>query len=169
MTDVTYERVAACLRYNPEIGELYWRIKRGWSINPGQIAGRISGKPIKYIRIGLDGKTYYAHRLAWLLYYGEWPKGQIDHINHDGLDNRICNLRDVTSLENHRNKRPAPNNTSGAMGVYKVEKTGAWQARISVEGELIILGTFANWFDAVCARKSAENKYGFHPNHGREV
>jgi hypothetical protein len=58
-----------------------------------------------YFIIKLNRKTYKAHRIAWLLTYGSWPEDQIDHINGNGLDNRLENLRDVSNRENLRNKK----------------------------------------------------------------
>lgn len=55
-----------------------------------------------YTTIGYKGKYYSAARLAWYLYYKEWPN-QIDHINGNRSDNRICNLRNVTSKQNNQN------------------------------------------------------------------
>ena len=46
------------------------------------------------------GKLIYAHRAAWAIHFGEWPKGEIDHINGDASDNRIINLRVVNRTEN---------------------------------------------------------------------
>ena len=50
------------------------------------------------------GKKVLAHRLAWLLHTGHWPTDDIDHINRDRKDNRICNLRVLTRSQNLLNK-----------------------------------------------------------------
>jgi hypothetical protein len=52
-----------------------------------------------------DGGVSLA-RFIWFLHTGDWPKQQIDHINRDKLDNRVANLRDVSLLENMRNRKP---------------------------------------------------------------
>ena len=70
-----------------------------------------------YLVIKVKGKQYKAHRLAWFLHYGEFPKHNIDHINHIRTDNRIINLRDVTQAENNRNNTKKINKDTGVFGV----------------------------------------------------
>lgn len=101
-------------------------------------------------------RTISLHRLIWLEHYGVWPKGVIDHINGDSLDNRIENLRDVSASENSRNlkchRRGKP------LGVSKL-KYGKWQAQLprsSVQpGQKTYIGVFdtaEQASDAVSAR-----------------
>ena len=71
----------------------------------GKIMG-IGGNSHGYIALSIFGKRYLAHRIAWLYVYGEFPKNQIDHINHDKVDNRIENLRDITARENLKSRMP---------------------------------------------------------------
>ena len=47
-------------------------------------------------------KPYRAHRVIWALVHGEWPEGQIDHINGVRDDNRLENLRVVTNQDNQK-------------------------------------------------------------------
>lgn len=123
-----------------------------------------SGKHSKgYLCVG----RYLAHRLAWFLYYGVEPIGQIDHINQNKTDNRIVNLRCVSNRENHRNMPIQKNNKSGLMGVHFSKLKRKWVSYIKVDGKRIHIGSFSGFFDACCARKSAEVKFGFHLNHGR--
>ena len=100
--DLTWEYVSERLGYNPETGVVYWKKSKSHFIDHGKEAGTITGNG--YRQISLDYKPYSAHRIAWLLYYKEWPVNQIDHINRDRLDNRISNLRDVTAQENVMNQ-----------------------------------------------------------------
>lgn len=75
-----------------------------------------------YLNININNKTYYAHRLAWLYVYGEFPK-HIDHINHIRTDNRIANLRNVEHKENRRNSSLISTNKSGVNGVFWDKRT----------------------------------------------
>ena len=92
------------LSYNPETGVFTNnKNKPGRGGGVGSVAGNTTNKK-NYVIIKLLGRKYYAHRLAWLFYYGEWPQNEIDHINNNKLDNRIINLRDVTHWENQQNR-----------------------------------------------------------------
>lgn len=108
------------------------------------------------------GRLILAHRAAWAMYYGEWPKGQIDHISGDPSDNRISNLRDVSQTINAQNMPLRRDNSTGVPGVVK--HNGRFRARISRR----YLGVFAKFEDAVSARKQAEVEAGYHHNHGRK-
>ena len=130
----------------------------------GDIAGSKCGHG--YLLIAINKKRYMAHRLAWLYVYGEWPKGCVDHINHIKNDNSISNLRDVSYKGNSTNMPRNTLNTSGLTGVYWHKVKEKWQACIGVDGDVLYLGYFLGKFEAACARKSAENEYGFHENHG---
>lgn len=91
------------LQYNPETGLIIWVSKPSTRVAIGNIAGNIDKDG--YIIIRFKNKAYKAHRLAWYLHYGEWPKNVIDHINGIKNDNRINNLRDVTNQQNQLNKK----------------------------------------------------------------
>lgn len=127
----------------------------------------ISRKPNGYIYARLMGRAIYAHRAAWAISYGEWPKGDIDHINGDRADNRIANLRDVSRQENMRNAKRNRANRSGVVGVTWCRAARKWQAQIGISGKCKYLGIFSSRDDAVAARRAAERQYGFHENHGR--
>jgi hypothetical protein len=165
--ELTQERLKSLLSYNPETGEFTWLVSRG-SRQAGEIAGCLKRDRSEkvYIRIKIDGKNYLAHRLAWLYTHGEWPENDIDHIDQDSLNNRLSNLRDVTNAENGKNQKIAKNNSSGVMGVCFRNDMQKWHARIEVNGKRIHLGLFDLKDDAIVARKNAEVKYDFHPNHG---
>jgi len=109
-------------------------------------------------------KTIAMHRLILSAKTGEI----VDHINHNGLDNRIENIRLVTCIENSRNCRITKRNSSGFVGVYfrKDRGNGRWVAKICVKNRLIYVGSFKSKKSAIKARKLANLRYGFHKNHG---
>jgi hypothetical protein len=165
--ELTQERLKSLLNYNPETGEFTRLVNRRRG-RAGESTGyprrNINGKV--YIIIKIDGKSYRAHRLAWLYTHGAWPENQIDHLDQNSLNNRLSNLRDVTNAENSKNQKLRKSNTSGFMGVYFNNKAQKWEAKIGVNGKLIHLGYFDLKADAITTRKNADVKYDFHPNHG---
>lgn len=72
----------------------------------------------------------------------------VDHIDHDGLNNRRCNIRSVTQQQNCLNSRIRPSNTSGYLGVSWFAPRGKWRARLMVSGSEINLGYFKTAFEA---------------------
>jgi hypothetical protein len=116
----------------------------------------------------INDQLFYAHRVVWAMHYSEWPKDEIDHINGNGSDNRIENLRDVPHAMNLRNQSRQTNNTTGVTGVNFFKRDKKWVASITVDGRSRHLGYFFNKDEAKQARLNAERLYGFHPNHGRQ-
>jgi hypothetical protein len=152
------------LFYIDEDWQLRRKIRRA-STNKGDIAGFTT--VYGYRRVSINKRFYMVHRVIWALFYGSWPKGQIDHINGIKDDNNIENLREVTNIENARNKKRSKNNTSKLTGVRWHKKTNKWQASVNVNYQDTYLGVYEDFFEAACARKSAELYYGYHANHGR--
>lgn len=133
----------------------------------GDIAGHVfkaSCKTYRMVRIG--DSSFYVHRIVWKMYYGVDPDGQIDHIDGDGTNNAIANLRVVNAVENHRNQRLRRSNKSGILGVSKVKRNGKWRSSITIHGHHVHLGVFDSIEEAAAARESANREYGFHANHG---
>lgn len=166
MIEITREYLKNMLYYDKDIGVFTWLVDVGryGRIKAGSIAGHLHSTG--YRVIGILGKNYSAHSLAWLYEYGEWPKDQIDHINHKRADNRIENLREVTNQENACNRTKLSNNTSGITGVVWDKSTNKWMSQIQVDGKKKTLGRFDDLEDAIKSRKEAEIKYVFHVNHG---
>ena len=79
----------------------------------------------------------------------------MDHINRDGCDNRIVNLREVTPREQSANTGLSRANTSGVKGVSFLRDRGKWRASANIDGRKVNLGTFSDMNDAIAARKAA--------------
>lgn len=174
------ETLRLLLDYNPETGALTWRARTpdlfkdekhsaqrkcdAWN---RRMAGREAFTAIGhgYLKGSIFNERYAAHRVAWAIYYGSWPDGQIDHINGIRTDNRIANLRDTDNATNGKNQRLGRNNRSGVNGV--LFDRGKWVARIKVGGVTKHLGRFKSLEDAAQARRIADAQHSFHPNHGR--
>lgn len=171
------------LSYDPETGELRWKVRPVWMFKGSPFDKRraraeswntrFAGKPalasvapIGYMRGSILGIQLYAHRVAFALDRGYWPLN-VDHISGDQLDNCRANLREVTRSQNQKNMRRPVNNRTGVVGVYWIPSFENWRASIKVNSKNIHLGCFPTKEDAIAARKAAEKKYGFHPNHGR--
>lgn len=165
------ETLKRMLHYDSGSGVFTWidsECPRGLN---GKIAGSIKKHgATSYVTINLTsregGGMLKAHRLAWLYVYGEWPIGEIDHQDGNGLNNSIGNLVDSTHIGNCRNMKRSKINTSGYTGVG-ITKYGKWMAYINGDNGREFLGCFAEKTDAVKARQAAEIKYNYHPNHGK--
>ncbi len=90
------------MNYDPLTGHLIWRINRGTRARAGQIAGALD--PQGYVVIGVNNRSYLAHRLVYLHQTGQWPPLEIDHINQNKSDNRWLNLRLATPSQNKANR-----------------------------------------------------------------
>ena len=122
----------------------------------------------RYYAKTAGGKHEYTHHAVWREANGPIPEGMmIDHINGDTHDNRLENLRVVTRQENMMNVKLRTDNTSGVVGVSYDKSRDKWMVYASKHSQRTHLGRYDDWFEAVCARMSANNRYGFHENHGR--
>ena len=137
---MTPERLRELLHYDLETGAFVWLVN-----TKRACAGSVAGCQNRhgYLRICIDGRSYQAHRLAWLYVYGAWPTDQIDHRNGVCDDNRLCNLREATAAENMQNRRLNKDNTSGFMGVSWDKTNKTWLARIRINSKKLDLGRFS--------------------------
>ncbi len=162
---ITQEDLKEILHYSSETGFFVWKKVTGRTkVKVGDKAGTLANTG--YIRIQIGKKKYQAHRLAWLYMTGSFPKNQIDHDDRDKTNNAFYNLNEATNQENQRNMPKSKRNTSDIVGVWFRKDTNKWGSKIIVNYDSVSLGCFTDKFEAICARKSAENKFNFHENHG---
>ncbi|EDQ4670251.1 HNH endonuclease [Salmonella enterica] len=153
-------------RYDQETGKLFWKVTRG-RVKAGYEAGRISMYGYREFRH--NGKYFKSHRVIWDMFNPEDPMTddfEIDHIDHNRLNNKLENLRKVRHKCNTLNMSFSKANTSGATGVQLEKRRNKWVATIKVDGVNRHAGYFNTFEEALLARKAAEVKYGFHENHG---
>ena len=177
------ELLRKLLRYEPLTGKLFWRertpdmfkatasrtavhICNNWtSLFAGKEA-LACVNPRGYRNGEVLGTSLLAHRVIWAMETGAWPVDQIDHEDHDRSNNRFMNLSEATHAENGKNQSMKSNNASGFNGVTWNKKARKWHARITIDRTLNHLGYFTNISDAIASRKAANDKHGFHANHG---
>ena len=169
-SELTQGELKEVINYDPASG-LITRVGITGSVcKIGEVMGFIGSDGYRMIKV--RGRTYRAHRLAFLYMEGSLPPDCVDHINHIRSDNRFCNLRHVTRSENARNKTLSVYNKTGTSGV-RIRRSGKFKATISktTDGTTknILLGQFDRLEDAVAVRKNAEKALGYHENHGLPV
>lgn len=147
-----HARLLELLSYDPDSGIFTWRVDRRsgksgncYSARAGDPAGSVMRDG--YMRVGIDGKQYALHRLAWLYVTGTWPAHQIDHLDTDRTNQRWLNLRDVTGKVNSQNQRKAQRNnrSTGLLGVTFERNAGKdrpHRARIMIDGKNRTVGMF---------------------------
>lgn len=142
------------LDYDPCTGVFIWKDSPARRCRKGQKAGSMNADG--YHQITVAGRTYAAHRLAWLKVYGDWPCHQIDHINAIPSDNRISNLRIATSSQNMHNplRKKSKGKSSKYIGVSFDKDRQMWSAQIGLNNKKIKLGFFAKEEDAHEAYKA---------------
>lgn len=181
MFDLVY--LNECFYLNKETWELHWKYRpenhfthmryanRFNSMYSGKEAGHIFryNENLRYKKVKLNHKNLLVHRVIWTLYFNSEPDGIIDHIDGNGINNNINNLRvcnEYTDYNNSRNRVISVNNTSGRTGVYWRKERNKWVAKGRVynkEGGFknYWLGSYDKYEDAVLARESWENENNF--------
>lgn len=153
------------LKYDPITGKLFWKMTRG-GVSIGEEAGWVD-ESSGYKRISIYGATKYAHVVAWELFHGEIPNGQVDHINGDKTDNRIANLRECSPAQNAQNRKNRVDNKSGVKGASWNASRRKWCARVTVNKKVFFLGFFSNITDAEKEiAKFRDRHHGEFANHG---
>jgi len=157
MKSIDLARLRSLLAYDPQSGEIRWIVDRGNSSKLNHLAGTLTQGGYRVIEV--DGSAFKAHRIAWALYYGGWPKCRLDHINRDPADNRINNLREATHAQNIANTR---SKMSGRRkGVYWHKQRKCWHSNITIGGKKKHLGLFNTMEEASIAFEQASSEiYG---------
>jgi hypothetical protein len=166
---ITPEMLRELLRYDPDTGKLFWRKRDPSTFANARAAGiwttRFSEKETflhldrgGYLRGDLLKCSLLAHRVAWAIETGSWPRDALDHINGERTDNRFCNLREATRSENARNSRQRAG-ASRFKGVTWHETSEVWRARIRLNGTNASLGLFASEIDAAKAYDAAAREH----------
>jgi HNH endonuclease len=146
-----YERI----RYDAATGVFTWAVSAP-GITVGKVAGSLTVAGYWVIKLGRE--SHRAHRLAWFLAHGEWPAGEVDHINGVRCDNRLQNLRVVDRAGNSQNRRVAQSNSkSGLLGVCWVPHARRWRAQIMANKVMHRLGYFSTPQDAHAAYLAAKS------------
>jgi hypothetical protein len=138
MPTLTQRRLKEVVHYNPDTG-IFTRIDRG--INSKPLGSKHSDEN-GYLKFSIDGTLYFAHRLAWLYFYGDWPNGLVDHSNRKKSDNRIVNLRDSNKSKNGHNANVSKRSKTGFTGVTFVKNTKRYRSCFVKDRKRIHLGYF---------------------------
>lgn len=161
---ITQSELKQRLDYDQHTG-LFTRKTSAGGWKAGEMAGNFDESG--YIKIRINRKLYYAHRLAFLYVYGRMPELHVDHINGNRADNRICNLREATTSVNAQNiSQYKKNNKARVLGVSE-SPAGRWYARIRFNGKQMRIGTFSTKEEAHEAYLSAKKM--LHPGSSRIV
>ncbi len=158
-------------RFDEGIGHFVWAKYQVCCRGVGERAGvtYVSPEGYMYSLITVNKVRVREHNVVWLIYKGVWPEHELDHIDGNGMNNLVTNLRDVPHIQNNKNMRLNSRNTVGVPGVRWNKGKQKWQARIHHNYKDHWLGLFDLLEDAISARKAAEIELGYHPNHGRIV
>jgi hypothetical protein len=153
--NITHDKLKKLLEYNPETGLFINKVYRSARAKKNTVAGFLSKDG--YITIGINGKTYYAHRLAWFYIFEIWPEKFIDHIDTIRNHNWLSNLRECNYSENYQNIiKCQSNNKSGYLGVSS--NRSKFRANICLDNKPLYLGSFDTAIEAHEAYLFAKRK-----------
>lgn len=148
------------MTYDSQAGHLFWSKPSG-KRRLGVPVGTLHSSGYLVFSAGFNRRRFSlrAHRVCWLLHYGEWPESFVDHIDRNRTNNRIANLREVSYRQNCQNQTKQVNNTSGYRGVSWSKCKGKWVVRIRTEGCYKFCGYFSDVVEAAKAYDEASLKY----------
>ncbi len=130
---LTLERLRALLNYDPATGVFTWARPRKRT-TVGAVAGTPTTRGVT--RIGIDGWTYTAGRLAWFYVHGTWPVGTLEHLDGNSANDALDNLRDTGA------DRPVEARASTPGVAYRPGRNGQYQAQAWFSGRLHYLGLY---------------------------
>lgn len=156
---ITPEYLRQRIAYDPATGDLtflprplydfpcerIWKSWNSWRAGKPAFASKVDHG---YYAGRMGGVNLYAHRVAWMIVHGCEPE-VIDHLDGNGFNNRLSNLRNCTHAENLTNAKRNKRNQSGATGVHFHD--GAWIAKLGRQR----LGRFSTKEEAMAARHNA--------------
>ncbi len=103
---MTQKELKDLFDYDYKNGGLIWKVNKSTKVRKGDKFGFIESGKKPYVKGMINYKTYREHRLVWIWHNGNCKNNlEIDHINRIHFDNRIENLREVTKLQNMRNRK----------------------------------------------------------------
>lgn len=150
--------IRSLLHYDPETGHLTWKVQRGSRAKVGAIAGCVRGTD-GYLCVNIkECGMMQAHRLAWAIVTGVWPRRLIDHRNCVRADNRWENLREADDSANAYNQSIKRNNTSGIKGVNWDKTKNKFSAKIQIKKRRYTIGLYSTLEDAALAYESAAKR-----------
>ena len=163
--------------------ELYWKERdisfftkekymNTWNAkNANKIAGNVftpTNSKTKYRRLSYNKKNFLAHRIIIIMEDGFLEDSyEVDHIDRNGINNNIENLRIVKHIDNCRNRGIQSNNKSGHSGITYRKKQNKFVVRIGNKGKQF--GSYARLSDAVSRRLELEAEFKYHENHGKKI
>jgi hypothetical protein len=149
------------LIYCPETGKLFWaRTSKNKNMRIWEEAGsyrEVTGGGTKYCNIEFKGVRYAASRIVWVMKKRRQPKGVIDHISGNTQDNRIENLRDVSTRENCRNRVEHRAGKPVGVSFNSKSREYPWVVHSGLKGKPKYLGCFELLQNAIIARFLYEN------------
>lgn len=150
---LTADEARRLFDYEPDTGRLTWRVTLCNRAVAGSVARTKNDSG--YFLVRVKGRAYRQHRVAWLIMTGSWPADEIDHVNGDRSDNRWCNLRPATRVQNAQNTARPKNATNDRRGVIWHKRAQKWVAQISVDGVTRYIGSYADQNEASRAYENA--------------
>jgi len=160
---ISQREVQEMFHYQYETGELIRRDQRGNQFKGTEVG---CNDTFGYKRIRIKGNLFKVHQIVWLYVYGIMPSMEIDHINGDRSDNRVCNLRLATRDVQVQNRNPGIGESYGLRNI-RLRESGTYEVEYRMFRKRHKVGNFTTLEDAQKAlyeHKKANN----HPDVTRD-